>query len=173
MATTKEMFLKAKKFRPDWVCLVPEKREELTTEGGLDLIGIKKRSIWSGKNLEQAIAELQSLGIEVSAFIEPDLLQVHCAFEMGCDAVEFHTGKWVRLNKSAKKKEWNRLKDAATLSESLGVRVHAGHGLDFEHAKMIQELPHLREVNIGHSLVCYAIVDGLKLAVKKMKVKLR
>lgn len=172
MATNKEMFLKAKKFRPDWVCLVPEKREELTTEGGLDLLRLKKIFKWSQKNILQAIEELQSLGIEVSAFIEPDLLQVQCAFELGCDAVEFHTGKWVHLKGAQKKKEWNRLKESAILAESLGVRVHAGHGLDYEHAAQIKELPFLQEVNIGHSLVCYSIFDGLETAVKKMQNQL-
>lgn len=213
MAVTSEMYKKARLYRPDWVCLVPEKREELTTEGGLDLMKLayksKQRnqavkmksnsSRWleskmthkSGSKLtqnqeskrlqknskevgiEDLIEGLQSVGIEVSVFIEPDLMQVQCAFELGVDAIEFHTGKWVLLKGSRKETEWKRLKEAAILTESLGMGVHAGHGLDYEHAKKITELPFLKEVNIGHSLVCYALQDGLTAAVKKMDQQLK
>ncbi len=192
MAVTSEMYKKARLYRPDWVCLVPEKREELTTEGGLDLIklaykskqrnqGLKTQKSGAQKTqkknkeiyIEDLIEGLQSVGIEVSVFIEPDLMQVQCAFELGVDAIEFHTGKWVLLKGSRKETEWKRLKEAAILTESLGMGVHAGHGLDYEHAKKITELPFLKEVNIGHSLVCYALQDGLTSAVKKMDQQLK
>lgn len=162
MAATDEMVRLARKHRPDWCCFVPEKRQELTTEGGLHVVRERHR-------LEPMIEKLQRLGIEISMFIEPAPEQVAASFEIGADAVEFHTGKWVRLKGRAKEVEWRRLSDAARLAYNLGLGVHAGHGLDYEHTRKIRRLPHLREVNIGHSLVCYALESGLESAVRKMK----
>lgn len=166
MAATPEMLRLAKKHRPDWVCLVPEKREELTTEGGLDV----RKGL---KTMAPMVEKLQRIGVEISMFIEPSLEQVTASYEAGADAVEFHTGKWVLLKGPRKKREWERLVEAAILAHHLGLGVHAGHGLDYEHARLIRTLPHLREVNIGHSLICYALEDGLKAAVRKMKSQLR
>lgn len=162
MAATPQMVSLAKKHRPDWVCLVPEKRAELTTEGGLD---VKK----GFKKMAPMIEKLQRIGIEISLFIEPSTEQVEAAYEVGADAVEFHTGKWVLLQGPRKKKEWDRLVDAAEWANYLGLGVHAGHGLDYEHTRLIKKMPYLREVNIGHSLVCYALEDGLEESVRKMK----
>lgn len=162
MAATSQMVTFAKKYRPDWVCFVPEKRQELTTEGGLD---VKKMF----KTLSPMIDKLQRIGIEISLFIEPSIEQVEAAFEVGADAVEFHTGKWVLLNGAKKTKEWNRLVEAAEWANYLGMGIHAGHGLDYAHTKAIKKMPYLREVNIGHSLVCYALEDGLETAVRKMR----
>lgn len=166
MGATEFMTKVALKYLPDWVCLVPEKRAELTTEGGLDLFSSENR-------VRKVITQVQPRGIEVSLFIDPSIRQVEQAHSLGADACEFHTGKWVLLkDKKAKTKEWKRLYDAAKLCHELGMRVHAGHGLDIPHVKMIKKLPHLVELNIGHSLICDAIVNGLEKSVKQMRVLL-
>ncbi|WP_413584148.1 pyridoxine 5'-phosphate synthase [Bdellovibrio sp. HCB274] len=162
MAATSQMVAFAKKYRPDWVCFVPEKRAELTTEGGLD---VKK----GFKKMAPMVEKLQRMGIEISMFIEPSIEQVEASYEIGADAVEFHTGKWVHLTGAMKTKEWNRLVDAAEWANYLGLNVHAGHGLDFAHSKEINKLPYLQEVNIGHSLVCYALEYGMEESVRKMR----
>ncbi|MFZ4403626.1 MAG: pyridoxine 5'-phosphate synthase [Pseudobdellovibrionaceae bacterium] len=162
MAATDEMVRLAKKHKPSWVCFVPEKRQELTTEGGLDVF--KQLS-----KLKKYVEKLQPVGIEISMFIEPSLQQVQASYDVGADAIELHTGKWVALQGTAKQKEWNRLKLAALKCHALGMRVHAGHGLDYAHAKKIRGLPHLQEVNIGHSLICYSLQDGLRRSVQKMQ----
>lgn len=166
MAVNDEMARVARRYRPDWVCLVPEKRAELTTEGGLDVVKAKTKIA--------ALAEkLQRIGIEISTFIEPSREQVMASFDAGADAVEFHTGHWVLLKGAKKEREWKRLKEAAVLAHELGLGVHAGHGLDYEHARKIRALPFLAEVNIGHSLVCYALEDGLEKSVRRMKTVLK
>lgn len=162
MAATPQMVMFAKKYRPDWVCFVPEKRAELTTEGGLN---VKKNF----KKMAPMVEKLQRIGIEISMFIEPSIEQVEASYEIGADAVEFHTGKWVHLQGPKKEKEWARLCDAAEWANYLGMGVHAGHGLDYHHSKLINKLPYLREVNIGHSLICYALEDGLEASVRKMR----
>lgn len=162
MAATDDMVRLAKKYKPEWVCLVPEKRVELTTEGGLDVVkGFKK--------MKPMVEKLQMRGIEISMFIEPSLEQVEASFQIGADAVEFHTGLWVLLKGAKKQKEWRRLVNAAHLAHASGLRVHAGHGLDYHHTKLIKKMPFLKEVNIGHSLICYALEDGLETSVRKMK----
>ena len=166
MAATPQMVSFAKKYRPDWVCFVPEKRAELTTEGGLD---VKK----AFKKLAPMVEKLQRIGIEISMFIEPSIAQVEAAYEVGADAVEFHTGKWVHLQGARKTTEWKRLVEAAEWAHYLGLNVHAGHGLDYAHSKAINKLPHLQEVNIGHSLICYALEDGLEASVRKMRKLLK
>ncbi len=166
MAMTQEMFQFAKKYKPAWVCYVPEKRKELTTEGGLDVVKYKKQ-------LKKQIEKLQTLGIEVSLFIAPQLDQVLAAAKVGADAIELHTGAWVHLQGVRKNKEWSRLKKSALLAESLGLRVHAGHGLDFVHTQKIKSLPFLKEVNIGHFLVCEALNKGLRHSVLQMKKTLK
>lgn len=162
MAVTETMQRFALKFRPQWVCLVPEKRQELTTEGGLNVQKAKK-------SIGPMLEKFQRIGIESSMFIGPDLKQVRASYEVGADAVEFHTGHWVLLNKKDKKREWDRLVEAAEYAHSLKLNVHAGHGLDYMHAHAITQLPHLREVNIGHSIICYSLTDGLKKVVQNFK----
>lgn len=162
MAADPKMLRLALKYKPDWCCLVPEKREELTTEGGLD---VKKHF----PRIRKITQRLIKKKIKVSPFIEPDLEQVQACAQMGAQAVEFHTGHWVLLKGPAKKREWKRLQRAAELAHALGLRVHAGHGLDYQHTKLICQLPFLEEVNIGHSLICYALEDGLRSSVQKMK----
>ncbi|MGZ3804299.1 MAG: pyridoxine 5'-phosphate synthase [Pseudobdellovibrionaceae bacterium] len=162
MACTEEMVRLARKYKPEWVCLVPEKRAELTTEGGLDVIK-------GSHKMKALIEKMQMRGIEISLFIEPSLEQVEASYEVGADAVEFHTGHWVLLKGAKKEKEWQRLVKAAHLAHAYGLGVHAGHGLDYQHARLIKKLPYLREVNIGHSLICYALEEGLASSVRKMK----
>ena len=162
MAATPEALTLARKYKPAWVCLVPEKRAELTTEGGLNVMK-------HAKMMAPMIEKMQMRGIELSMFIEASIDQVIASHNVGADAVEFHTGHWV-LQKGAKKaKEWKRLVAAAELAHELGLGVHAGHGLDYEHARAIKKLPFLREVNIGHSLICYALEEGLEKSVRRMK----
>lgn len=166
MAATPEMLKMALRQKPDWVCFVPEKRAELTTEGGLDLK--RARSV-----LQKMLPKLQSLGIEVSLFIDADLRQVKIAAEIGAEAVEFHTGHWTECLQVGKWREagkaWKRLEEAASLAHKLGLRVHAGHGLDYDSSARIRALPHLVEVNIGHSLVCYALEEGLQKSVRNLR----
>lgn len=153
----------ALKYMPNWICLVPEKREELTTEGGLDLFKSEHR-------VRKVIAQVQPKGIEVSLFIEPSLRQVEKAHALGADACEFHTGKWVLLkNKREKEKEWKRLYEAAKLCHDLGMGVHAGHGLDIEHVKKIKYLPYVVELNIGHFIICDSVEKGMEKSVKQIK----
>jgi pyridoxine 5-phosphate synthase len=162
MAVNPAMIKMAKKYKPDWACFVPEKRQELTTEGGLDVAK-------NFKKIADAVEKLQSLGIEISMFIAPSIKQVEASYKAGADAVEFHTGSWVHLSGAKKQKEWLRLKEAADLAHFLGMSVHAGHGLDFKTTKEITKLPHLEEVNIGHSLICYSLEYGLEKSVRMMK----
>jgi len=165
MAATDEMLKVALMNKPKWVCFVPEKREELTTEGGLNILAMSDK-------IQQMTAVLQSQKIKVSYFIEPNLKQVRASAEANADAVEFHTGHWVLSQGGQKKQGWKDLQQAAILADELGLRVHAGHGLDFEHANKIKQLKHLVEVNIGHSLICYSLEMGLKKSVQQMKKKL-
>lgn len=162
MAATPTMLKFALKNLPDWCCFVPEKRQELTTEGGLNVDRAQKL-------ISPMVSRLQSKGVEVSMFIDPSLKQVKASHAVGADAVEFHTGKWVRLKGPKKKDEWKKLNAAADLAASLGLRVHAGHGLDFATTKEIVSMNHLEEVNIGHSIICYSIDQGLAHVVKRMK----
>ncbi len=165
MAATLEMQKLALKYKPAWVCIVPEKRQELTTEGGLDVVK-------GFKNLKPLILKLKKAGIKVSLFIGPSLKQVNAAHDLQADAVEFHTGHWVLAKGKEKQKLWSELVEGAVLAHELGLRVHAGHGLDFETAAEVKKLPYLQEVNIGHSLVCYSVSMGLPAAIKKMKRQL-
>lgn len=162
MAAGRECLAMAKKYRPDWICFVPEKRQELTTEGGLDVAAQEKA-------LQAQVATLARIGIKSSMFIEASLKQVEASARTGAHAVEFHTGHWVLSKGAQRRKDWKRLVAAAQLAHELGMNVHAGHGLDFATTKEILKLPHLEEVNIGHSLVCYALEMGLEESVRRMK----
>jgi pyridoxine 5-phosphate synthase len=162
LAPNEQMLPLAFKARPDWICFVPEKRKELTTEGGLDL---KKTSRFFKRHMEA----LKRKGIRVSAFIEPSQQQVEWAAQLGFAAVEFHTGHWVLSRGPEQRKIWQALTESATYAHALGLAVHAGHGLDYAWTKKIKLLPHLEEVNIGHFLVCEALRVGLQSAVFEMK----
>jgi pyridoxine 5-phosphate synthase len=166
MAVSDEMLKIALKNRPAWVCFVPEKREELTTEGGLNIVKVFS-------TIERMTETLRQNKIKVSFFIEPNLAQVQASAEAKACAVEFHTGAWVLAEGALKKALWKNLVAAAKLAHQLGLRVHAGHGLDYKHAQKIRQLKHLVEVNIGHSLICYSLELGLKKATRKMISQLK
>lgn len=166
MAVTEEMIQKAIEFKPDYICLVPEKRQELTTEGGLDVVKMEAE-------IQNLVKRVSPYNIKVSTFIEPSLEQIQASKRVGAIAVELHTGKWVTLKGQNEKNEWNRLKASAELAHSLGLQVHAGHGLDFRWTAKITRLPYLEEVNIGHFLVCEALNSGFINSIKKMKKVLK
>lgn len=166
MAVSDEMLDIALKNKPTWVCFVPEKREELTTEGGLNVVKVFD-------DIKRMTANLKAAGIKVSYFIEPDVKQVAASALAGADAVEFHTGHWVLETGVKKEQIWQKLCDSALKTNELKMRVHAGHGLDYHHAKLIKKMPYLKEVNIGHSLICYSLEHGLKKSTQKMLEKLK
>lgn len=161
MAVSEEMLKIALKNKPDWVCFVPEKREELTTEGGLNVVKVFSE-------IKRMTAVLKAKKIKSSYFIEPSLEQVQASAEAGANAVEFHTGHWVLSKGSDKKKVWKQMVKAAELAAESGLRVHAGHGLDYEHCRLIRGLPRLVEVNIGHSIICYSLELGIAKATKEI-----
>lgn len=170
MSLAPEIVRIALQVRPHWVCLVPEKRQEVTTEGGLDL----KRA---QSKLKRVIPALQKKGIRVSLFIEPDLQTVQYAHILGADAIELHTGTYAvaaqKGKASAKKRELRRIAEAAALGQRLGLSVHAGHGLD---AKNVRDLAFdlgILEFNIGHFLICRAVDVGLERAVREMVAAIR
>ena len=164
MANTPEMVEIAAQLRPSSVCLVPEKREELTTEGGLDVGGALPA-------LASTVGRLQSLGVEVSLFIDPDPVQVAAAAKTKARAVELHTGAFAqafKTNSLAAEREIRRLSAAASQANQLEIKVNAGHGLNYQNIASIHKVPHLAELNIGHSIVSRSIIVGLGAAVQEM-----
>lgn len=163
MANTPEMVEIALKVRPDIICVVPEKRKELTTEGGLNAVGDLEALTRTRERMSEA-------GIEVSLFIDPDLRQVDAAKQIGAPFVEFHTGSFAEHfnRKKERAEELRRLVDAAKHAHSLGIKVNAGHGLNTQNVPILFEVPHMVELNIGHSIVSRAITVGLATAVKEM-----
>jgi pyridoxine 5-phosphate synthase len=166
MAATEEMLKIALQAKPNAVCLVPEKRQELTTEGGLNILSAKT-------HLQPIISKLKDQGILVSLFIDPDENQLKCAKELKADIIELHTGEFCRAadigDESRRKKELARLFLAASLSENLGLECHGGHGLNYETAKIVAKIPQIRELNIGHFIIAEAIFEGLEAVIRKMK----
>jgi pyridoxine 5-phosphate synthase len=161
MASTDEMVKIASEIKPDTVTLVPEKREELTTEGGLSLTEVHRN----------VISSLKNAGIEVSVFIEPDLEMIQVAKDLGADAVEIHTGRFANLkNESEIQFEVDRINKAAILTKKLGMRVVAGHGLNYHNTQKLVELSIIEEFNIGHSIISRAVFSGLAEAVLTMKL---
>lgn len=166
MALHPEIIRIALRLRPEKVCVVPEKRREVTTEGGLDLISGKEKA-------GRAVSRLSRKGIEVSLFIDPDLAQVRMAKKLGAQTVELHTGAYANAGGRRKKTELKRLRQAAAEAHRLGLIVNAGHGLDYDNVKPVARIPHLNELNIGHSIVSRAVFTGLKAAVREMKRLIR
>jgi len=162
MAATDEMLAIALRHKPHAACIVPEKREELTTEGGLDAAGQFAR-------LAPLVAQLRDAGIRVSLFIEPDSRQIDAAIRLGAPVVELHTGRYAELDGEARTAELRRLSDAAALAAKNGIEVHAGHGLTFDNVGPIAAIPQVRELNIGHFLVGEALFVGLAAAVRRMR----
>jgi pyridoxine 5-phosphate synthase len=166
MAATDEMVAIAAKTRPHAVCLVPERRQERTTEGGLDAAGQRAQ-------LTPAVAELKRVGIRVSLFIAADPAQVEAAVAIGAPVIEIHTGAWCDAlaegHEAAAEAEWRRIQDGAKVAKRLGLEVHAGHGLNFETAETIAALPEIAELNIGHFLIGEALQCGLADTVRTMR----
>jgi pyridoxine 5-phosphate synthase len=162
MAATDEMRAIALRHRPHAACIVPEKREEITTEGGLDADRLYDR-------LAPLVAELQSVNIRVSLFIEPDPRQIEAALRLGAPVIELHTGRYAELEGEARAGELRRLADAAALAAKNGIEVHAGHGLTYDNVAAIAAIPQVRELNIGHFLVGEALFVGLGEAVRQMR----
>ena len=162
MGNTEEIIDVALRILPDEVCLVPEKREEVTTEGGLDVIGHRK-------GLENTIKRLHAGGIRVSLFIDPTLKQVDTAAEMGVEMVELHTGSLANaFTEKIQKEELELLRAAARAASESHLQVNAGHGINYKNIALIHQIPNLTELNIGHSIVSRAISVGLADAVKEM-----
>jgi pyridoxine 5-phosphate synthase len=166
MAATDEMLAIALRHLPNACCIVPERREERTTEGGLDIGG-------GGARLERIVGELQDAGVRVSLFIEPDAGAVEASARIGADIVELHTGAYCERalegNAAAVAKELERIIKAARLADDAGLEVHAGHGLTFNTVAAVSRLPQIVELNIGHFLIGEAIFGGLGRAVQRMR----
>jgi pyridoxine 5-phosphate synthase len=166
MAATEQMLDIALAVKPHAACLVPERRTERTTEGGLDVIG-------GCGHLKPFVAELKRAGIVVALFIEPQTEAVEAARNIGAPAIELHTGAWCNAvldgDQPRALREFTRLRAAAALTAELGIECHAGHGLDYETARLIASLPQVVELNIGHFLIAEAIFVGLEAAIRKMR----
>jgi pyridoxine 5-phosphate synthase len=166
MAATDEMVAIAVKTHPHAACLVPERREERTTEGGLDVAGQRGQ-------LAPAVARLRDAGIRVSLFIAADPAQIEAAVAVAAPVIEIHTGAWCDAlaegRGEAAHAEWQRIEDGARLARRLGLEVHAGHGLNYETAEMIATLPEIVELNIGHFLIGEAVFGGLAQAIRSMR----
>jgi len=162
MAVTDEMLAIAAGIRPQDCCLVPEKREELTTEGGLDVAGQLEK-------VTRACADLAANGIRVSLFIDPEPRQLDAAVASGAPVVELHSGAYADAEAGAKQAELQRIIDAAAYGQQIGLTVHAGHGLHYENVKPVAEIPEIVELNIGHAIVACAIFEGFTEAVRDMK----
>ena len=162
MASTEEMLTISKNLLPDYVTLVPEKREEITTEGGLNLKGNEELFKNFVKNLKKS-------QIEVSAFIDPLSEQINSAKEIGFDCIELHTGKYSELKSEDQNKELQKIIESTYEANNLGLVVNAGHGLNYQNVKGIASINNINELNIGHSIVSRALAIGLEKAVREMK----
>ena len=162
MAATDEMLEIALRHKPHAACIVPERREERTTEGGLDAAG-------QHNHLAPIVTRLTDAGIRVSLFIEPDARQIEAAVRLRAPIVEFHTGKYAHAQGEAREMELRRIADAAALAAKNGIEPHAGHGLTFDNVQPIAAIPQFAELNIGHYLIGEAIFIGLEESVRKMR----
>ncbi len=162
MAATEAMLNFALELRPDFVCLVPEKREEVTTEGGLDVAG-------QLESLRPIVAALQANGSKVSMFIDPDIAQVNASVALGANMIELHTGSFANHLGEDRETETLRLIAAAKQGHEQGLQVHAGHGIQLSNLEELSRVPHLKELNIGHTIVARALSIGMKAAVAEMR----
>ncbi|MCL5051189.1 pyridoxine 5'-phosphate synthase [Aliidiomarina maris] len=165
MAMTDEMIKIACRTKPTYVCLVPEKRAELTTEGGLDVAGQISRT-------RDAVARLAEAGIQVSLFVDPDIRQLEAAREVGAPLVELHTGHYAEQQGEAQKQALRGIQKAAREAKALNLVVNAGHGLHYHNTTDIAAIPELYELNIGHAIIARAVFTGLDQAVREMKAVL-
>ena len=166
MAVTPAMVAFAETLRPDDACFVPEKREELTTEGGLDIVAHRRK-------IQDSVKRLQDRGIHVSLFVDPEEKQIETSKEVGADAVEVHTGTYCNAAGAEREKERRTVASAVFLAYRLGLEVHAGHGLDYENVLFIAGIHEIVELNIGHSIIARAVVVGIEQAVREMKALLK
>lgn len=158
MAATDEMVAIATRLKPHGCCIVPERRAEITTEGGLNVVG-------QCASLQPAILRLKDAGVRVSLFVDPEPDQLHAAIEAGAQVVELHTGAYA----NGRQGELERLREAATLAAKLGLECHAGHGLTFANVSPVAALPEVVELNIGHFLIGEALLEGLPAVIARMK----
>jgi pyridoxine 5-phosphate synthase len=165
MGNTPEILDTAIRIVPDDVCLVPENRQEVTTEGGLDVVR-------HAKSLKKTVERLQAAGIRVSMFIEPKAEQIEASADLGAQVVELHTGAYSNALKDFRIDELNRIEAAARLAEEKGLIVNAGHGINYENVDQLLSIPGWNEFNIGHSIISRAIFIGLENAVREMVQKL-
>lgn len=165
MGNTAEILAVALEAKPDFVCLVPENRQEITTEGGLDVIG-------GGAGLEKTVKTLRDAGVKVSLFIDPDRVQVEAAARIGADMIELHTGAFANAAPEGGEIHFLLLKEAAAQANGLGLQVNAGHGITLTNLPKLMRIPNLAELNVGHSLVARSVFVGLGRAVKDMKTSL-
>lgn len=164
MAVTDAMVKYAIKIKPTHACFVPEKREELTTEGGLNVIADEEK-------IRAAVITLQSFGIDVSLFIDPDFRQIEAAERTGAKIIEIHTGAYAEAQGYIEQnKEFERIRDAAKFAHELGLIVNAGHGLNYQNVQAISRIPYINELNIGHGIIARALFSGLEKAVRDMKM---
>ena len=163
MAVTEEMVAIACRIKPHFVCLVPEKRQEVTTEGGLDVAGQLAK-------VQDAVSRLAAVGTQVSLFIDADHQQIDAAVAVGAPYIEIHTGRYADAETSAiQQEELARIREAARYAHGLGLRVNAGHGLHYHNVKPIAAIPEMEELNIGHAIIGRAVFEGLPVAVAEMK----
>lgn len=166
MGNTPEIVEIALRVRPEDVCLVPENRQEVTTEGGLDAVG-------QSAALEPTLRRMREAGIRVSLFIEPEAAQIEAAARLGAEAVELHTGAFANATGAAQREEAERIREAARFAHGRGLQVNAGHGLHYTNLALIRPIPHLEELNIGHSIISRAVFVGLENAVAEMLAAMR
>lgn len=163
MAVTDKMIHYAEKINPAHCCFVPEKREELTTEGGLDVVGQEEK-------VRDATQHLTKLGIEVSLFIDPDFAQIEAAKNIGAPVIEIHTGAYADAKTlDEQQKEFERIKEASEFAAHIGLIVNAGHGLNYQNVQAIARIQVINELNIGHGIIARSIFSGLEAAVRDMK----
>ncbi len=166
MACTEEMVALALKLKPDTVLLVPEKRTEVTTEGGLDVMGGREA-------VKACIDAMGAAGVETSLFIDPDEAQIELSAKLGAPAVELHTGAYANAYYTPRRPaEFQRLKAGAARAHALGLKVNAGHGINYVNIAEVRTLPHLHELNIGHSILSRALFTGIEEAVREMKARM-
>lgn len=162
MAVTEEMLAIATRLKPTDCCLVPEKRTELTTEGGLDVAGQQAL-------LRDAVGRLNAEGVRVSLFIDADPVQIEAARQVGAAVIELHTGAYADSRGAARARELDRLRQAAREASAIGLTVHAGHGLDYHNVQAVAAIPEIVELNIGYAIIGRALFSGLGGAVREMK----
>ncbi len=161
MALSEEIIDFALHIKPAQVTLVPERREEVTTEGGLDVLKVKSK-------LQEVIPRLKDKGIKVSLFIDPISSHIETSKELEVDSIELHTGRYANAEGKNREEEKEKLREMSVLAHRLGLKVHAGHGLNYRNVQPIAQLPHVEELNIGHSIIARAVFVGLERAVKEM-----